>query len=92
MSDYGLGVEREGGVDLKVPGSGSSGDDAVASMGEARLLVDAGLGAKQICLFLEADGMSGEQLARALSSQRAVESWRTISGNFLLVEGRNVPF
>lgn len=79
-------------VDLTVPGSGSSRDDAVASMGEARLLVDAGLGARQICLFLEADGMSGEQLARALSSQRAVESWCTISGNFLLVEGRNVPF
>ena len=79
-------------MDLTVPGSGSSGDDAVASMGEARLLVGAGLGARQICLFLEADGMSGEPLARALSSQRTVESWCTISGNFLLVDGRNVPF
>ena len=49
-------------VHLTVLGSGSSGNCAVVSTGETTLLLDAGLSAKQICLRLEAVGMSAEQL------------------------------
>lgn len=50
-------------LELAVLGSGSSGNCALVSLGETRVLIDAGLSAKQICLRLEALGVDPDSLA-----------------------------
>ncbi|MDB4359149.1 MBL fold metallo-hydrolase [Verrucomicrobiales bacterium] len=48
---------------MAVLGSGSSGNCALVSLGETRVLIDAGLSAKQICLRLEALGVDPDELS-----------------------------
>ena len=50
-------------LELAVLGSGSSGNCALVSLGETRVLIDAGLSAKQICLRLEALGVDPDELS-----------------------------
>ncbi len=49
-------------LELAVLGSGSSGNCALVSLGKTRVLIDAGLSAKQICLRLEALGVDPDEL------------------------------
>lgn len=50
-------------LELAVLGSGSSGNSAVLCLGETRVLIDAGLSAKQIGLRLEALGIEPDSLS-----------------------------
>jgi len=49
-------------LELAVLGSGSSGNSAVIRSGSTRLLVDAGLSARQLCVRLEAVGIEPDSL------------------------------
>lgn len=49
-------------LELAILGSGSSGNSALVCLGETRVLVDAGLSAKQLCLRLEALGVDPDSL------------------------------
>lgn len=53
-------------LNITILGSGSSGNSALVCSGETRLLVDAGLSAKQIRLRLEAIGVEPESLSGIL--------------------------
>tara|TARA_R110002096_G_scaffold10868_11_gene41050 strand:+ start:5139 stop:6068 length:930 start_codon:yes stop_codon:yes gene_type:complete len=48
---------------LAVLGSGSSGNSALVCLGETRILIDAGLSAKQLCLRLETLGVDPDTLS-----------------------------
>lgn len=50
-------------LEFAVLGSGSSGNSAVLCLGETRILIDAGLSAKQICLRLESLGIDPDSLS-----------------------------
>lgn len=50
-------------LELAILGSGSSGNSALVCLGETRLLVDAGLSAKQLCVRLEALGVDPDSLS-----------------------------
>lgn len=53
-------------LELAVLGSGSSGNCALACLGETRILIDAGLSAKQICVRLEKLGVDPDSLSGIL--------------------------
>ncbi|MDF1824031.1 MAG: MBL fold metallo-hydrolase [Verrucomicrobiales bacterium] len=50
-------------LELAILGSGSSGNSALVCLGETRVLVDAGLSAKQLCLRLESLGVDPNSLS-----------------------------
>ncbi len=50
-------------LELAILGSGSSGNSALVCLGETRVLIDAGLSAKQLCLRLEALGVDPDSLS-----------------------------
>ncbi len=50
-------------LEFAVLGSGSSGNSAVLCLGETRILIDAGLSAKQLCLRLELLGIDPDSLS-----------------------------
>jgi len=50
-------------LQLAVLGSGSSGNSALVCLGETRILVDAGLSARQLCSRLEAIGIEPDSLS-----------------------------
>lgn len=49
-------------LELAVLGSGSSGNSALICLGDTRILVDAGLSARQLCVRLEALGVEPDSL------------------------------
>lgn len=49
-------------LELAVLGSGSSGNSALVCLGETRILIDAGLSARQICVRLERLGVEPDSL------------------------------
>ena len=49
-------------LEFAVLGSGSSGNSAVVCLGEVRVLIDAGLSAKQLCLRLESLGIDPDSI------------------------------
>lgn len=53
-------------LELAVLGSGSSGNSALVCLGETRLLVDAGLSARQLCVRLEKLGVDPDSLSGIL--------------------------
>lgn len=53
-------------LELAVLGSGSSGNSAVVCLGDTRLLIDAGLSARQICVRLEKLGIDPDSLSGIL--------------------------
>ncbi|MEM1443906.1 MAG: MBL fold metallo-hydrolase [Verrucomicrobiota bacterium] len=50
-------------LELAILGSGSSGNSALVCLGETRVLIDAGLSARQLCLRLEALGVDPDSLS-----------------------------
>ncbi len=50
-------------LELAVLGSGSSGNSALVCMGDTRILIDAGLSARQLCLRLETLGVDPDSLS-----------------------------
>tara|TARA_B100000925_G_scaffold9162_2_gene6576 strand:+ start:2104 stop:3036 length:933 start_codon:yes stop_codon:yes gene_type:complete len=50
-------------LELAILGSGSSGNSALVCLGETRILIDAGLSARQLCLRLENLGVDPDRLS-----------------------------
>jgi len=50
-------------LELAVLGSGSSGNSALVCLGDTRILIDAGLSARQLCVRLEALGIDPDSLS-----------------------------
>ena len=73
---------------LAVLGSGSGGNAAVVESGGTRLLIDAGLSAKQIKLRLQAMGISPEALDGILLTH---EHGDHISGLRVLLKSLEIP-
>ena len=53
-------------LELAVLGSGSSGNSALVFLGVPRILIDAGLSARQLCLRLENLGVDPDSLSAIL--------------------------
>lgn len=53
-------------LELAILGSGSSGNSALVCLGETRILIDAGLSAKQLCLRLDTLGVDPDSLSGIL--------------------------
>ncbi len=75
-------------LELAVLGSGSSGNSALVCLGETRILIDAGLSARQLCVRLEALGVDPDKLSGIVLTHEHGDHTRGID---VFCKKRNVP-
>jgi len=75
-------------IQMAVLGSGSSGNSTLIQCGSTRILVDAGLSAKQLVLRLEALGVSADDLDGILITHEHSDHARGVD---VLLRKRNIP-
>ncbi|MGB0154814.1 MAG: MBL fold metallo-hydrolase [Verrucomicrobiales bacterium] len=75
-------------LELAVLGSGSSGNSALVCLGETRILIDAGLSARQLCLRLENLGVDPDSLSAIVLTHEHGDHTRGID---VFCRKRSVP-
>lgn len=75
-------------LELAVLGSGSSGNSALVCLGDTRILIDAGLSARQLCVRLEALGVDPDSLSAIVLTHEHGDHTRGID---VFCKKRSVP-
>lgn len=75
-------------LELAVLGSGSSGNSALICLGDTRILIDAGLSARQLCVRLEALGVDPDSLSAIVLTHEHGDHTRGID---VFCKKRSVP-